>query len=114
MKGSTQAHQRLMQETFLMFSKHFPHGRIFPRQVGLFLTQNGSPIQIGMPGMADAYALLPVNNYLVHIEIEFKSGAAKQNPKQKIWEKLIIDLNGLYILVREPQDIVTEILKKYG
>lgn len=116
--GSTAEHQKLLQETFLYFQKMFPKGRIFKRQQGLFLNLRGMKTVVGIPGQGDAYAILPINVFdnifLLHIEIEFKTGNAVLSKEQKIWNSLIESLGGLYIVVRKPEDIGTEIQKKIG
>lgn len=108
-----QKHEKLLQETFLLIQKNFPNARIFPRHVGLFYRYNGSPIKINFKGMADAYLLLPYKNNLLHVEIEFKKHYDKQSKEQIKWQKMIESIGGLYILVKEPNNAITEIKKKW-
>lgn len=103
----------------------FPDARFFTRHVGLFLTLRGVKIMIGEKGQADLWMLLPIrmieartqklfSEFLVHVEIEVKSGNATQNKDQKKWGELITSMGGLYIVVRKPEDIRTAIQEKYG
>lgn len=66
-----------------------------------------------MKGMADAYLLLPHKGELLHVELEFKQGKDKQRPEQIQWQKTIESINGLYILVKNPQDAIAAINKKW-
>lgn len=117
-KGSYKEHQDILENCALLVQKQWPDSFFIERHVGLFLTMSGNKIQVGTPGQADAYILLPVAigsiRFHIHIETEIKSGQGKQSKKQKEWEKEINSRGGLYILVRKPEDIVSTILKKYG
>ena len=81
---------------------------IFDRHVGLFYIKRivkgiGKllPIKINKKGMADCYGLITTKYGLIHIEIEFKSGAAIQTKEQKEWEKFTRCKKGSYFLVRK-------------
>lgn len=125
MQGSTAEHQRILQLAMLDAQEAFPDARFFTRHVGLFLTLRGVKIMIGEKGQADLWMLLPIrmieartqklfSEFLVHVEIEVKSGNATQNKDQKKWGELITSMGGLYIVVRKPEDIRTAIQEKYG
>jgi hypothetical protein len=105
-------HQQLIKRFKILAQKEIPRIRIFDRTVGMFYTKNGNPIQIAMKGMADCYALLPTKICLIHIEIEFKTGKAVQTKEQKTWETFIVSMNGIYLLVRDEYDSVTELKKR--
>lgn len=107
-----------------MFTQQaFPKIRIFQRHVGLFYTVNGSPIQINRPGMADAWGWLPLKeeklvktdgrpSYIpstLIIEIEFKTGNAKQSKEQKAWQAFCHSMGVLYILCRDKEDVSKQI-----
>ena len=113
MKGSYKEHQKLLQTFFLQFQESFPKARIFQRHVGLFLTQNGSPINIGSKGQADAWAYVPTIHGMIALEFEFKSGSAKQTKEQKNWENVIKEMGGHYFVVTNPAVTMLEVwLKK--
>lgn len=52
--------------------------------------------------MADLWGLIPTPNGLIHIEIEVKTGSARQSKDQKNWEKFINGMGGIYIVARDP------------
>lgn len=94
-------HQELIKKFKLDAYDEIPGIRIFDRHVGLFYRKNGTPIRINKPGMADAYAIIPFKFGLLHVEIEFKTGSAKQTKQQITWQKFIEAKGGIYLLVRE-------------
>jgi hypothetical protein len=102
-------HQRLLQETILFTQQKFPKIRIFQRHVGLFYTANNTPIKINQPGMADAWGWLPLSEYTLIIEIEFKTGNAKQSKEQKAWQAFCHSMGVLYILCRDKEDVSKQI-----
>jgi len=105
-------HQELLQRAFLAFQQEFPLGRVFPRHVGLFKTQRDTRIQIGMKGQADAWGWVPVHGmHPLHFEVECKTGNAVQMKDQKLWESCYKSAGGLYILLREENDLLNEIKK---
>ncbi len=106
--GKYQQHQNRLTEIKLRLQKRFPKIRIFDRHVGLFQTLNGNPIRINKPGMADLYALFPCRFGLIHIEIEVKTGNARQSKDQKNWEKFIKNMGGHYFIAREVDQIENE------
>ena len=65
--------------------------------------------------MADVWGLIPHNGQLIHIEIEVKTGNAKQSKDQKKWEKFITNLDGIYIVARNLEQTVAELrFQMYG
>jgi hypothetical protein len=122
-KGSYKEHQEIMERTSLITQAVWPKSFFCERHVGAFLTLRGNRIQIGKPGQADSYLLLPCVIYSyaktptyfhIHIEIEFKSGAAVLSYDQRNWRREILERGGLYITIRKPEDIIPIITKKYG
>jgi hypothetical protein len=59
--------------------------------------------------MADAWGWLPLPEYTLVIEVEFKTGSAVQSPDQKSWQKFCESMGVLYILARTENDIVEKI-----
>jgi hypothetical protein len=102
-------HQKLLQKAILFTQNHYPQARLFQRHVGLFYTKNNAPIQINHAGMADAWGWLPLPEYTLIIEVEFKTGKAVQSPDQKKWQKFCESYGVLYILCRDEEDIVKNI-----
>lgn len=103
--GSYKEHQAIIQRFKLACTKEIPNLHLFDRTVGLFLTQRGNKVQIGMAGQADVWGVYNNGKTLIHLELEFKSGNAKQSKDQKNWENFIKKNNGLYFLVRSENDI---------
>lgn len=102
--GKYQQHQNKLKQIILHLQKAFPKIRFFERHVGMFKTLHGNPIRINKPGMADLWGLYPTDYGLIHIEIEVKTGNARQNKDQKIWEQFITGMGGIYIVAREPEE----------
>lgn len=117
-KGSYREHQEIMEKTALITQSAWPKSFFCERHVGLYMTLRGNRIQIGKPGQADAYLLLPcaVKDifFHIHIEIEFKSGSATLSYDQRNWRREILERGGLYITIRKPEDIIPIITEKYG
>lgn len=128
--GSYKEHQNIIKKFKILAQKEFQGIRVFDRHVGKFvlvrfftdLLLNKCKFQdwknylvsINQVGMADCYALLPTKHGLIHIEIECKSGEAKQTKEQKHWQKYIESNNGIYILLRNEYDSVSELKLKLG
>jgi hypothetical protein len=107
--GKYRQHQNRLTEIKLHLQKRFPGIRIFDRHVGMFKTINGELIRINKPGMADLYALFPSEFGLIHIEIEVKTGSARQSKDQKNWEKFIKGMGGIYIVARDAEETEKEL-----
>jgi len=112
--GSYREHQNILKKFKVEACKVFPRMRFFDRHVGLFFTVNNVPVKINQKGMADMYAIYPTKNGLMHIEIEVKSGNARQSKTQKSWQNFIESQKGIYILVREVNNGIKELEKKIG
>lgn len=53
-------------------------------------------------GIADILGVLPGG---IHLEIEVKTAVGKQSPDQRVHQKRVEDLGGVYILARSVKDI---------
>lgn len=107
------AHQNLLNRIKSETQKEFPEMRFFDRHVGMFYTVNQMPVKINKKGMADVYGLLPTKHGLIHIEIEVKSGQARQSKDQKKWQQFIESMGGLYIMARSPSDVIEKIKGRF-
>ena len=110
--GSILEHQNLIKKTELLGQKEIPGIRFFDRIVGKFYTRKGRRIAINRKGMADQWAIYPLNGVLAHFEIEYKTGKARQTKEQKAWQKFIEKQGGVYFLVRDEFEAVKQI-KEY-
>ena len=102
-------HQEFLKEVKIALQIEFPDMRIFDQHVGMFNTMQGRPIMIGKKGMADMFGLLKTPYGLMYIQIEIKTGSAVQNKDQKIWQKFIESMNGVYIVVTDNKPIKAQI-----
>ena len=59
--------------------------------------------------MADVWGIIPYKGHLVHVEIEIKTGNARQSKAQKAWEKFIKEMGGVYVLAREPDQTIADL-----
>jgi hypothetical protein len=94
-------HQILLKQCLKALQKKYPLGRFFERHVGMFYRRNGIPIKINQKGMADVWGVVDG----VHIEIEFKTGKARQTKEQKSWEKVVKSFGGKYYVIRDVKEI---------
>lgn len=68
---------------------------------------NGAWVDYGVKGMADISGLLRVRSGLgVRLEIEIKTGSARQEPDQKNFERMVKSLGGFYYVARSVQDAI--------
>lgn len=111
-------HQELVKKFKLLVTKEAPFMRVFDRTTGVFYAKrvNGGvitydPVTINSPGMADAYAIVRTRfGFSVHIEIEFKTGNARQSKEQLAWQNYIDNMaNSKYFLVRDAKEGIEEI-----
>lgn len=108
--GSYKEHQNLIKRFKLLAAKKIPSARFFDRHVGTFYTHQRTPIKINKKGMADVYGLIKTDQGLIHIEIEAKTGNARQSYEQKRWQEFIKSMDGLYILLRDEEEAINNIL----
>ncbi len=94
-------HQLLLKRVLTALQNEYPDGRFFERHVGLFYTIKKKPVKINKKGMSDIWAMISGS----HIEIEIKSGNARQTKDQKKWQKITEETGGLYLLIKEDFDI---------
>ena len=72
-------------------------------------------VVVNKKGMADGYLLVKMpkgrywGSFQLHIEIEAKTGKAKQTPEQITWKKFIEATGGKYILMRNEDEALDEI-----
>lgn len=123
---SYKKHQNLIKRFRIDIQKEIKGSRLFDRHVGKFFNyrlmesvfnwfkagcQGGLKelkkiffshlTAINDSGMADCYLLIPTKYGLIHVELEFKTGNAKQTKEQKTWEAFIKRNNGIYMIIRE-------------
>ncbi len=105
--SSYKEHQNLIKQFKLMATKELPEARFFDRHVAMLYTKKGRPVKINKKGMADLYGLIFMDSKIYHVEIEAKTGQARQTKEQKTWEKFIGSNN--YYLMRNAEETIKKI-----
>jgi hypothetical protein len=91
-----------------------PGVMILRQQSGLFYTRNGTPVRIGVPGLADSIMAVRVRitpemvgrDVPVFAAAEFKTAKGKQHKDQKVFESACA-LRGIpYRLIRSAEEMV--------
>lgn len=77
--------------------------RVWKANTGAVKT-DGRFIRFGLPGMADITGILAGGRRL---EIEVKTGSARQTTQQKNFQEMIEHFGGIYILARSVDDVTT-------
>jgi hypothetical protein len=96
MAGNTADHQRLVKLLLVAFS--MPDVRVWPNVVGVFQRiKSDEMIRVGVVGSADISGIYKDGR---RIEIEVKTGNAKQSKEQKKWQIMIEKFGGIFILAR--------------
>jgi len=83
----------------------FPTIRFFKRFNGQLYTSEGRPVKVGVNGQADVYALVPSPIGPVIVELEFKTGNARQSESQVNYQKLIESMHGIYGVIKCYEDL---------
>jgi hypothetical protein len=83
------------------------------QHVGLFRAMHSDHIiKIGMPGMADIGAIMPVTvtpemvgkTVGLAVQIEVKTATGSQAAAQKTWQQAVEYMGGIYRICRSPDD----------
>lgn len=140
-KDSYNQHQILLKAVQLRIQKEFHEVRLFSIHVGKFLnirvieaviesvliffryprkdwaqslkrTMMTYMVHSGVPGMADLNGIIKIGPYGVRIEVEIKTGKARQSTKQRAYQRMIESLGGIYIVARSEEQAVKELREK--
>ena len=99
--GSTKEHQQLIAQILLEASKW--DCRVWANNTGIGRSLDGSRIiKFGRVGSADILGIHPSGLFLA---IEVKTGNAIQSKQQKLFQKMIQERGGIYILARSVGDV---------
>lgn len=102
----TKAHQSLVDDILYAVGS-LPTVRVWKTVCGVFRDfSSNRTIKVGLPGAADITGILSNGKRL---EIEVKTGSAKQNDKQKLYQAMIEKFGGVYILARDVESTLTRI-----
>lgn len=69
----------------------------------LQICANLVPIRYGTPGQSDIMGILKKDGRLIGIEVKRENGV--QGEEQVKWEKMIVSMNGIYILAKSIDDV---------
>ena len=106
-------HQNLLNRCILEIQKKYPSAHMIPRITGFYYTIQGTGIRVGREGEADLEIQMPICDVcLAVIYCEIKIGKDTQKDKQKRFQANIEKRYGLYVITRQPSDIL-EAIEKY-
>lgn len=103
-------HNKIVAELLLALN---PYGRFWKQNTGGAKTPSGDWITYGFVGAADITGLIRGSGK--RCEIEVKTGKGIQSKDQALFQKMIEDMGGIYILCRAVQstvDIIQALAKK--
>lgn len=101
-------HDEVRDEILLELCKEFPKFlRLWSQPTGAAY-RRGKLVKFGTKGSADISGIL-AGGY--RIEIEVKTGSAKQSSKQKDFEAMIKSFDGFYLVVRSADDAINQMRK---
>ena len=91
-----------------------PDVLVWRQQSGLFHTRDGTPVRVGLPGMADAGMIVAVTitpemvgrTVGIAVQPEFKTAAGRQRDTQLNWQRAVEQRGGIYSIVRTADDMV--------
>lgn len=92
--NNSRAHGELIDALLIKFGG-YESFKIFKRNVGFSHSTN---VTYGIPGESDLWGILAPDGQTTHIEI--KTGSARLQPNQKVFQKNIQSLGGIYIVAR--------------
>jgi hypothetical protein len=95
-------HSHLKQEIFKKYGAD-PRIRLWNNPCGIFLTEWGTHIKIGIKGQADILGIRKSDGKLIGIEL--KCGADHLKPEQTNWAKMIRLFGGIVIEARQVDDV---------
>lgn len=86
---------------------------VWRQQSGLFYTREGSPVRVGLPGMADSGMIVAVTitpdmvgkTIGVAVQPEYKTAGGQQSEAQRNWQRAVEQRGGVYRLVRCADDM---------
>ena len=98
--GSIEEHQKILVEILIEFGTRSDM-KIWANNTGTAY-RRGRMLKFGLVGSGDILGIIEGGTFL---SIEVKSGKARQSKQQKIFQKMVTSLGGLYIVARSTQDV---------
>jgi hypothetical protein len=117
MAGETRVKNKettLTQNPAMLAIGGMPDVLAWRQQSGLFYTKNGTPVRVGVPGLADCGMVVAVKvtpemvgkTIGVAVQAEFKTASGRQEPYQKLWQAAVEKRGGIYSVVRSADDML--------
>lgn len=96
-----------------------PNVLAWRQQSGLFYTKQGTPVRVGVPGLADCGMIVAVTvtpemvgkTLGVAVQAEFKTDKGRQADDQKRWQSAVEKRGGVYSLIRSADDMLALVEK---
>lgn len=121
--NNSEAHSKLVHRVLLKIGTDYHHVRAWKNHSGMAYTPDSVtkainlalemrkgeaikvsvPIKYGLNGAADISGIMRPHGK--RVELEIKTGTGKQSDVQKAYQKMITDFGGIYIVVRDLQDL---------
>jgi hypothetical protein len=103
---------RLVQLPAMLAVGNRPDVLVWRQQSGLFYTEQGIPVRVGLPGMADAGMAVAVTitpewvgrTVALAVQAEFKH-RGQQSQAQRNWQRAFEARGGAYRIVRSPDEM---------
>ena len=88
-----------------------PRCRIFNCPTGVYYTDTGIPVKVGVKGQAD---ILGIRCDGIFLAIEVKAGHDRLRPEQQSYRDMVLKFGGRWVEARTPEDVekVFDDLKK--
>lgn len=83
------------------------HGRAHKIDLSDIIIRNPRPVSFGCPGSGDIVGILAPKGKFISIEV--KTGEGRQSPQQQIFEKMVKQFGGYYILARSADDAIKQL-----
>lgn len=113
-KGSKELHDIIVSDTLrLLGNEAFHLGRFFANPTGRAYRDREwgrEWISYGVHGSPDIFGILLGGRY---IGIEVKSGAARQQDNQRLFEAMVKKFGGIYVVVRSPDEALNAVIKSF-
>lgn len=113
-KGSTSAHSALVDAVLIKVGA-LPWFRCWKQVVGQFFIVRWDDrgkvvsiqkVSVGVEGMGDIAGVLKREDGIgVHVEMECKTGGGVQSTAQKARQRMVEDMGGIYLVVRDLSSI---------
>lgn len=114
-------HERVVLSDIMKFLGRKPHVLIVRKQVGLFYTKDGRPINVGKKGESDTLVIVgdqkcPMCEFPIHpapIMLEVKDPLGELSEEQEDYKVNVCDRRGIPYVVAHSKEEARTLLRKY-